>query len=370
MKPIKEYIFIITNNHITILGTAFMAIVIVMLLLTGCNNNGKDSKPKNKNIPVVKIEVIKFRTITRNIELTGSIEAARVARIASPAEGPVLNCTIREGDNVKQDKIILTLGRKRAAEELVAAARKQLAREEEDLQKIEQLVSSGAIPAEQLDKGQLRVFHARAQLTKALESMEDYRIRAPWAGIVSKVFVTDGYFVSPRETLVEIFDPNSLIIKFAVPEKESKNVHIGMELTATLDAYNNHIFQANITRLYPELDRKMHTRIVEASLTEKINISPGMFVRLFIPIQIINDAIIIPDESIVITPQGESVVFIIRNGKAFSRVVSIGIEQEQIVQITNGINVGDSVVVSGNHNLQNNMKVNILENEQLSKTEL
>jgi membrane fusion protein (multidrug efflux system) len=292
--------------------------------------------------------------------LTGTIEAARVARIASPAEGPVLNCSVREGDTVKQGQVILTIGRKKAAEEQVETARKELAREEEDLRRIEQLVRSGAVPAEQIEESQLRVSRAKARLTRALESMEDYRIQAPWAGIVSKVFVTDGYFVSPRETLLEIFDPRTLVIRFAVPEKELENVCIGMTLSATLDTYSHRVFDAQITRLYPELDRKMHTRIVEASFKEKINLVPGMFTRISLPVQTVKDAIMIPDKSIVVTPQGEKVVFIAQNGKAFSRKVTFGIEEKQVVQITDGICVGDSVIVSGNQKLQDGMEISIL----------
>jgi RND family efflux transporter MFP subunit len=320
-------------------------------------------------LPVVEITVAESKAMTRNIELTGTIEAARVARIASPAEGPVLNCSIREGDTVKKEQVFLTIGRKRAAEEQVEAARKELTREEEDLQRIEQLVRSGALPAEQIEESQLRVSRAKAQLTKALESIEDYQIRAPWPGIVSKVFVTDGYFVSPRETLLEIFDPKTLIIRFAVPEKESNNVHNGMTLFATLDTYNDRVFKAKITRLFPELDRKMHTRIVEASLIEDVDVVPGMFTRISIPVQTVNNAIMIPDKAIIITPQGEKVVFVVKKGKAFRQEVSIGIEQNHMVQITEGIQVGDSVVVSGNQKLQDGMGISILNHEQSSNTE-
>jgi len=364
MKLIEKYTFVTTGDNNTIF---LFLISIVLLSFIGCNNENKGRTPKSKNLPAVEIEVVKLKKITRNIKLTGTIEAAKVARIASPAEGPVLNCSFREGDIVKKKQIILTIGRKRAAEELVETARKELTRENEDLKRITQLVDSGAIPAEQLEEAQLRVYRARAQLTKALESIEDYQIQAPWEGIVSKVYITDGYFVSPRETLLEIFDPNTLVIRFAVPEKEANNVHIGMEILVTLDTYNNRIFHAKITRLYPELDRKMHTRTVEASLIENVNIVPGMFTRISIPVQIINDAVIIPGKAIVITPQGEKVIFIVKNRKAFSQEVNLGIEQEQIVQIIKGLNVGDSVIVSGNQKLQNGMEVSILRNDALLK---
>jgi RND family efflux transporter MFP subunit len=332
----------------------------ICLMSFGCRERNGEKASQKKNIPVVEVEKAELRSITRNIELTGTIEAARVARIASPAEGPVLNCSIREGDRVKKGQIILTIGRKRAAEEQVNAAKKELAREEEDLQRIEQLVRSGALPAEKMEESQLRVSRAKAQLTKALESMEDYQIRAPWDGIVSQVFVTDGYFVSPRETLLEVFDPNTLIIRFAVPEKELTNVEKGMKIKATLDSFGGRVFEAQITRLYPELDRKTHTRIVEASLVKDVDVVPGMFSRLSLPVQNIDKALVIPDRSIVVTPQGDKVVFVTREGKAFRHEVRTGIEQEQIVQITEGLEAGDFVIVSGNQNLQDGMEVSIL----------
>lgn len=370
MKRLKDNLFVRAGDDITAISFLTITVAIALLsLVVGCNNKGGERISKGKKMPAVEIEVVKLKTMTRNIELTGTVEATRVARIASPAEGPVLNCTIREGDFIKQGQVILTIGRKRAAEELVVAARKELAREEDDSQRIEQLVRSGAIPAEQIEESQLRVSRAKAQLTKALESIEDYQIRTPWAGFVNKVFVTDGYFASPRETLAEIFDPDSLVIRYAVPEKESSNVRVGMELSAILDVYANRVFQAKITRVYPEFDRLMRTRMVEASLTENVNLVPGMFSRVTMPVQTVCDAIIIPDRAIIVTPQGERVVFVVENGKAFSRKVIIGIEQGHNVQIIKGINVGDSVVVSGNQELQNGIEVRILGHNNPPKPE-
>ena len=345
-------------NHLVAFFPLFLMITALCLLASQCKgrNDGVISKKKP---PAVKLETAEKRTITRNIDLTGTIEAAKVARIASPAEGPVLNCSIREGDSVKAGQVLLTIGRQRAAEEQAKTAREQLARDKEDLQRIEQLVRSGSIPAEQTDEARLRVSRAKAQLTKALESIEDYQIRSPWAGIVSKVSVTDGSFVSPRESLLEIFDPKTLIIRFDVPEKELNNVHIGMKLSVTLETQENRVFKAAITRLFPELDRKIRTRVVEAAFIEKVEIVPGMFTRISIPIETVDDAVMIPDESIVVTPQGDKVVFVVMDGKAFSRAVSLGVEYNRMVQITEGIKAGDSIIVSGHQKLRDGMEVSV-----------
>lgn len=340
-----------------------LAAALIYFMSFGCRGRKGETASQKKNIPAVEVEKVELRSLARNIELTGTVEAARLARIASPAEGPVVNCSIREGDQVKQGQIILTIGRKKAAEEQVNAAKKELAREEEDLHRIEQLVRSGALPAEKMEESQLRVSRAKAQLTKALESMEDYQIRAPWDGIVSRVFVTDGYFVSPRETLLEVFDPNTLILRFAVPEKELTHVEKGLKIKAALDSFRGGVFNAKITRLYPELDRKTHTRMVEASLVKDVDVVPGMFFRVSIPVENIEKALVIPDRSIVVTPQGDKVVFLVREGKAFRQEVKIGIEQKRLVQITEGMEAGDLVIVSGNQNLQDGMEVSILKDE-------
>jgi membrane fusion protein (multidrug efflux system) len=146
MKRFKDNIFVRAGNDTNVISFLIITVAIALISLVGCNNEDGESRSKSKKMPVVEIEAVELKTITRNIELTGTIEATRVARIASPAEGPILNCTIREGDFVKQGQVVLYIGRKRAAEELVVALRKELAREEEDSQRIKQLVLSGAIP--------------------------------------------------------------------------------------------------------------------------------------------------------------------------------------------------------------------------------
>ena len=157
MTEMKKCRFIPANDRFTVCGIFIMCLMIILLSITGCRRDGGAGKPKNQSHPVVQIQAVALKTMTRNIALTGSIEPARLARIASPAEGPVLHCTIREGDRVAKDQVLLTLGRKQAAEEMAETARKTLEREEEDLQRIEQLVGSGAIPAEQEEEARLHI---------------------------------------------------------------------------------------------------------------------------------------------------------------------------------------------------------------------
>jgi RND family efflux transporter MFP subunit len=337
-------------------------IVLVILLSTlaaGCGGGGPESR-KTGMAQTVEAEAAASGPMTRSLELTGTVEAARIARIASPAQGPVVECTVREGDRVEKGRVLIVIGRREAAEHRAEAAREKLARDEEDLEKIEKLVESGAFPGESLDEARLRVAESRARLSDALADIGDYSLTAPWDGEISRVFVTEGYFVSPREDLVEMYDPGSLVIRFAVPERDAVSVVAGTEIGVSLDAYGGRTFRAAIARLYPDLDRRTRTRTAEAVIEEEIEMVPGMFARLTVPVETVQDAVVVPTGAITVTARGKAAVFTVKGGKAFRRDVETGIEQGGLVEITSGVAAGDSVVVAGNQSLRDGAKVRVL----------
>ena len=161
---------------------------------------------------------------------------------------------------MKEGEKVLSIGRKKATEALLQSAKQDFKTEQDELARIEQLVESGAIPKDQLDLARAKHKRAVAQSEKVQESSDDYEVVAPWDGIISKVMVADGNYVVPRTVMVEIFDPKSLVVRSAVPEAQSQELRLGMEVAVKLDAYNGKTFRGKISRIYPELDRRMRTR--------------------------------------------------------------------------------------------------------------
>ena len=241
----------------------------------------------------------------------------------------------------------------------MAASQAALKEQEQDLKRTEQLVRSGAIPGAQLDTVRARFENAKAQLAKAREGAGDYSVEAPWDGIVSKVMVKDGDYVAPRAALVEMFDPGSLVIRFAVPEAQATDVRENMPVSAQLDAHPGRVFQGKISRVYPELDTRMRTRTVEAVLSEPVQLIPGMFARLQILTKDIPDAITVPAEAVIVTPKGDRLAFVVQDGKALRRKVETSIEEAGRIQIVKGIQAGDQVIVSGNEKLKDGAEVQV-----------
>ena len=316
---------------------------------------GKGEQPNAKPLPLVAVQKAQIAPLSRTLELTGTATPTRQARLASPGEGPIQNCRVREGDLVKRGERVLTIGRSGAAAAQVTAMAESVKEQAAELNRTKILVQSGAIPGSQLDTAKAKYEGARALMAKARESAGDYSVAAPWDGVISKVLVKDGDFVAPRAPLVEMYDPKSLVIRLAVPEAQSTLVLKGMPVKVQMDAYPGKTFEGKISLVYPDLDTRMRTRTAEVKLDYPVALIPGMFARLQVGLETATDAVVVPGDAVLVLPNGEKVAFILKDGKAQRRVVQTGLEAGGRVQIISGIQPGEAVVTAGNEKLKDGM---------------
>lgn len=347
--------------------TVLMILIIGVLAVSGiffirgvgpAGESETNQSNSQKKPPRVRAIAATKATISSGLELTGSVEPYRVARLASPAEGPVADIRVREADSVKAGDALLSIGRKKGADALITSLREELKKEEDNLHRTRQLCESEALPGEQLDQAKSAFEKVRAQLVQAEETAQDYAIYAPWEGVVSRVNVKVGEFVAPRAVLLEIYDPASLVILAAIPERHAAEVTAGMRVDVRLDAYPDDIMHGRIERVYPYLDSRLRTRTMEITLEKPIDLLPGMFARLNVLLKNIDDAVIVPLEALVTTPKGQ-VVFVVEDGKAIARAVKTGIEADNRIQLVSGVQPGDKVIVAGNEKLKDGVEVSL-----------
>ncbi|MBP7461986.1 MAG: efflux RND transporter periplasmic adaptor subunit [Candidatus Delongbacteria bacterium] len=315
------------------------------------NQPGKQKMP-----PRVRVEPATRSNIVQTLEITGTVEPHRIARLASPAEGPVADLLIRESDRVNQGEPLIAIGRKKGVDAQIVSLREELKKEEDNLNRIRQLVDSQALPGEQLDQARTAYERVRAMLIKAEETAQDYIIRAPWAGVVSRVNVKEGEFIAPRAIVVEIYDPASLITRASIPEIHAADISAGMNVEVALDAYPDTTIPGRIERVYPYLDSRLRTRTVEIILDQSVRLLPGMFARLVLSLKRADSVLVVPLEALVTTPKGR-MLFVAENGKAMARSIKTGIEANNRIQIISGIQPGDKIIVAGNEKLKDGVPI-------------
>lgn len=335
----------------------FLSLFAFAVYLTSCGKQEgaavKQSKPA-----AVQVEVAEAGEFRVTMALTGSVEAATAAILSSPAEGPVVYAKAREGDKVAQAEELFRIGRKASADAVVASARAQLAQVEEDFRRVEKLVSTGSVSQDQLDLARSKLEQARAGLAQAEQQSGDYTVLAPWNGVVSKVNALRGSYVAPRAPLAEIYDPASLVLRFAVPEEHALQIAEGTELEAHFDAHPGETISLRVTRAFGDIDRKMRQRIFEAALPEDKKFLPGMFARLRVVTGVLPRAITLPEASLMPSADG-LFVFVVEDGKAVHRAVTTGITQDGRAVIVDGLVGGEAVIVSGQERAKHGAPVKV-----------
>ena len=205
-----------------------------------------------------------------------------------------------------------------------------------------------------------QVQEAAAELKILQAKVSECKIKAPFAGIITKVFVRKGDLVRESRddvTLLEMIDPKSMIVLFHVPEQYATLVKKIPSVSISIDSLTGKFKKAKILRVFPEVDEITHTVAVEAQLETK-EISPGMFVRVKLPVHSAKNALIVPDTALLGT-EDNYYVFVFRDGIAEKRKVMRGIESGVNVQILKGLAIGDSIVTDGNTSLKSGIKVRI-----------
>jgi len=281
------------------------------------------------------------------------------------------------------------------AKELVSQREDALLFAEKDHERISSLVNSGALPAEMEEKSRVSFIKAKTDLAAAKERLamlkagptrteiavqkalvdeaevkaamakakyEECLLLAPFSGIITKTHIRTGDLATPRAPLIDLIDPDSLIVRFAVPEIYAARVAVGHQIEVSLDAYPGQTFTASVKRVFADLEKSTRTRLIEARIEadQSLELLPGMFARIKAKLRTENDTVVIPDEAVLSTPRGEKIAFIVADGRAVQKKITTGIEQQKMIQVLEGLSGGEKVVTEGSRSLKDKMEVTII----------
>ncbi len=243
---------------------------LAMLLAAGCGKQQGAGEPaRGRWLANLQVAQAEKRDLS-NTFLYRLRGAGEVARMASPAESPVVECSVREGDAVKQ--ILVKVGRSRIAETGLDAAREEFRRQEAEFKRVAQLVKSGYFGGRTTGRGAFESEAPKQQPTAMETGASDYEIEAPWDGIVAKVWISEGNYVSPRTPLVKSTSRQALLFGCPFPEQQALAVQKDQPVSISLDAYPDRHFGGKIVRVYPELERVTRTLTAETVVSDDVRL--------------------------------------------------------------------------------------------------
>ncbi|MEM7284487.1 MAG: efflux RND transporter periplasmic adaptor subunit, partial [Pseudomonadota bacterium] len=286
-----------------------------------------------------------------------------VAKVA----GEILNIKVEEGDQVAAGQVLATLdGRELRLR--VAQAAANLKRTEQSLKRQQELAKLEMVSQGEMDALQYELKALSSELEIAKLQLSYSEIRAPIAGVISNRYIKVGNTLSSGDMAFHVTDTSRLQAELHVPQDQLALLHKKQTAHLVFDALPNTQFKGVVERVSPTIDVATGTfRIVVGVDDPSKTLRPGMFGRLNIIYDQHDGAVLIPAAAL-IHEDNKISVFVVHNGVAHQRRVTVGYVNDDQVEVISGLEAGDQVVTMGQFNLRDGNQVSEHNLERASYT--
>lgn len=310
---------------------------LAVLLLAGGLACGRKAEAPAPTLPTAPVRLVSDGAPGGGW-VAASLEARDQAVIASRYAASVKAVLVREGDAVKAGQLLVQLddadlrGGREAARAAAAAAQAQQAR-------IAALFRQQAATQAELDQADTQLAQAKAGLAAAQGALGYTELRAPFAGTVRSRAVDPGAFAGPGQPLMTV-DGGGLELRASLTDAEAAGLKPGQALAFEADGRAG---RAKLIALAGGADPLTHRRDLRASVLEPKDLRPGAFARIQVKAGGDASALWLP-ESALVRRGGLAGVFVVEDGRAALRWLSLGEARDGRVEVRAGLKAGEPVV--------------------------
>ena len=373
-----------TKNKKIIAGVIVLFIIIVSF-------SGGGENPIE--VSAIKPEI---RTVEKTVSNTraGTIDACRRAKMSPAMGGQIASLTVKEGDMVKKDQILLELWNKETKARVVAAERtaEQVCilsdKANRDANRITELFTKGlaseesketAVSNAESSAASCNASKAQVDVTKA--SLERTMLIAPFDGIIAEIEGELGEYVTPSpvgvatKPTVDLIDNSCIYIKAPIDEIDAPEVVSGLKARITMDAFGQEEFPATVTRVAPyvlDLEKQARTVEIEAVFDNPQNVLlPGYSADITIIIDTEEEVLSVPTQAVV---RDKFVYLINEDDTLVKQNIEVGLSNWQYSEVLSGLTIDDRIVLSiDRKGVEDGVKVIVEkaeEKEEAGETEL
>jgi len=294
----------------------------------------------------VETAVVTPSELKSSVRAVGTLTAEASATLRAEVPGQIIGVHFKEGQPLAKDAKLFSL-EATVLEAEVNEARANANRSESALKRAQELVGKQLISGTDYDAARANYDVDVARLRSSQARLSKTVIRAPFDGFVGLRRINIGDYATIGQELVDVVQLDPLRVDFSVPETLLAVVRPDLKIEVTVDAYPDEIFAGRIIAVAPKSDVQGHSLEVRASLpNEALKLRPGLFVRVNISLGVKSNAIVIPEQAI--WPLGQNkTVYVVVDGKAQQRVVKLGDRKPGAVEITAGLEAGETIVTAG-----------------------
>ncbi|MCC8087850.1 MAG: efflux RND transporter periplasmic adaptor subunit [Rikenellaceae bacterium] len=343
-----------------------LALLLSVGIVWSCSRNPETDRSEIAS--PVSVAEIKPAAISKIINTSGTARANNEVELFSRMAGnyqlqrnPATGAPYKLGDKVASGQTIIKLEDKEYENNIAIDTRRlnlDLAMQEEISTK--SLYDKGGVTQTDIKNAEIKVINAKYEYENGELSLDNMKIVAPFGGtIVNLPHFTQNTRVEQGESMISIMDYSKMYMEINLPESAISDVKVGQQVAITHYTMPYDTLSGTIAELSPAISTETRTFKGKISIDNGgLKIRPGMFVKADVIVDYVENTIVVP-KSAVVSNRNEKYVYIVERNTALRRNINTGIEDEDNIQVTSGLKMGDNLVTKGQETLRDNSKVKI-----------
>lgn len=340
-----------------------LALIGFVLTKNKTENKAKTDIVAEKNAAVsVKVAPVKTEEVSLDFVANGNFEPIQELTFSAEKSGKVINVLVKEGDYVRVGQTLLTV---RGDVINVSAQQAQATYQnaKSDYSRYENAFKTGGVTKQQLDQAKLALTNAESSLKQANINVGDTRVKAPINGFINKKYIEPGSILSatPATELFDIVNVSKLKLTVTVNENQVASLKLGNPVNVTASVYPDKTFSGKITFIASKADETLSFPVeIEIANNTNNDLKAGMYgTANFASNRQKQNLMVVPRNAFVGSVSSNE-IFVAEKGIAKLRKVTAGRILGDQVEIINGLSDGESVIVTGQINLQDGNKIEII----------
>jgi RND family efflux transporter MFP subunit len=390
---------------------ALSACLLIPVLVAACTNRADDEAAPSGTTVRPAIETVTApaveRTLSRFVTVTGTLTAEEEADVAAEVAGRVVATPIERGTRVSAGGALVRISDVEVEAQVreadanaaqiaarlglaggatfeiervpeVANAKAAQAQSEADFGRAQMLFDRKLLSQSDYDRSRTQaeasrrqyetarntaeqqyqsLMAARARVSLAKKALDDTTVRSPFDGVVGQRLVSVGDYVTKGTKVATVLRTGPLRVELTVPEQSISSIAVGREVTLEVDAYPGKSFPGRVRFVSPAVKADSRSLVVEAVVANPDGVlKPGFFASARIENALPTPALLVP-KTAVRTVSGTDRVFVATGDRVEERIVTLGQELSDEVEITSGLQKGDVVATSNVDRLEDGARI-------------
>lgn len=318
----------------------------------GAASGPSDGRPLS--VEFARVEVAR---ITDDTQAVGSLRSRRGVVLRPEVSGRITQLNFTDGQRVRKGQVLVQFDDQLPLAQ-VQQSQAELSIAQANQKRNQELVAQNFISQRSLDESAANLQVAQAKLSLAQATAARLKIVAPFDGIAGIRLVNVGDYLKDGADIVNIEDIDALFVDFRLPERFQSKLRRGQTAMLDIDALPGRKFTAQVQAIDPLIDANGRSVGVRGCIDNRqLQMRPGMFARVNVVFGERDNARLIPEEAIV--PQGgrQFVIKLLPGSSAQTRAtkrveVKVGLRRPGKVEILEGLESGDMIVITGQQRIQ------------------